>query len=746
MTQAENSSSDSLVWLNCVEPLEEKPQRTPHSVMIQLPKDAVILNSIADSDAKENSAKLFRLTVSEQVSAPFSAEFEFFSYYPLDLGKILSSDNKLVARAIIAFSASKKEGALLHYLSGYLADITSRGVVMVQEDRQSDDFCKYYYSARIASVQELLTHSLRRRCFVGYDLNNMNSDSLYREVETDNGQSEKFNNEMKEEIQKDEKEAMISLERTRRESVLKDDFNVLTVKLFEKLVENNKIEVLLKGIFNSFTEENSNIKADVDFLWYDDNAFRPVVNMATQFDETDANFLARMAHRYGYYWVGYFPPIKTDSNIREESTQKICEKIRFTNMMPQNLSILDDTFFTLSYDPSECEVDKMIKFVSFSKKFIKPNVVLKNTKDIYSSFSYLAKMDGDDESSTDYYKKWRYNEEICTSILINLCLDSALNTMKEHAVQDKSARKGDINNLMSNDFIDILIKSSKDKLDKYISDFYKNRTQYICAMRENEIASETLIMEGRMLISADTPDNYKIKVGQPFKILVPVNGEKYIFLDSILGDQYEKVVSESQVTFMPTQTQLKLVFVLPEVAGIQKEFRPATERRYSENTLSITAHVLSKKMQENPYFFPPPEFKSVKISGLLRAEVCQSTGKSAVPVIDKYGYYKLKYSFPVYYINSNIEEKGVTLPVPLVTYTGGSKTNATPGLYMPLINGSNVLIAFQEGDPDMPFIIGTTADTGDDAQQKAIFSSAQQSILQTHRGVSVRMNYSQDKS
>ncbi|OUJ12928.1 hypothetical protein [Acetobacter okinawensis] len=750
MTQAETTSSDDLVWLNCVEPLEDKAGRTPHSVMLQLPKKAIIASGIDDSDNKKNKAKLFRLTISEQVSVPFSAEVDFFSYYPLDMEKILTGDKGHTVRAVIAFSSiqpagSAEQAKTQHYMSGYLAELTSRGIVVVSENNQTDDLCRYYYRARIASVQELLTHSMRRCCYVGVDLKNTQTEESYREIQ-EQGDAQNSAAGGGSGTSDAGKEQNLG--------TLKEEFNALTQKSLQKSLNNDSIEMMISYYYSLISEEKSNIKADVDFLWFDDNKFRPSVNMATQFDETDANFLSRMGCRYGYYWVGYFPPLDAEKDIEQDSAKEFYEKIRFTNLSPQNLSNKEIPVFELSVDPRGSKLNGVIKLVSASRNVQQSKVKLQNLRDMFLSMSSLLIMGGSEEpvaedgsgkAERDYFDYWRYNEEISLTLLSAACIENAANFMKQKSKKDASVDGEHKNRPISDEEMEQLIKESRSDMDKIISDEYKAKTQYICALRENEIDAKSLVIEGKLLISPFAAENYTLKVGQPFKISVDTNSDDANFLGSLLGDQYGHASDESGLTFVPMRTELKLVFVLPEVAGIPLKFKPAMEQGYSENSLSMTAHAVTKKMQENPFFCLPPNFRDVFIPGLMRAQVCGGENDDAVPVIDKYGYYKIKYPFPIHFLNSTCDEVGETLPVPLIAFSGGCKTNDSPGLYIPLINGTDVLVAFQEGNPDAPCIVGTTPDIEIGAQQKAIFANERQSILQTHRGVSIRMNYSRKK-
>ncbi|MCK8784359.1 contractile injection system protein, VgrG/Pvc8 family [Roseomonas sp. NAR14] len=133
--------------------------------------------------------------------------------------------------------------------------------------------------------------------------------------------------------------------------------------------------------------------------------------------------------------------------------------------------------------------------------------------------------------------------------------------------------------------------------------------------------------------------------------------------------------------------------------------------------------------------YRPPRRTPVPVmAGMWRATI-QGGGRSgpqqndtSQPYLDPNGHYHVLLPFP----DNNGDPAALWAPLRLTTAFGGT----TEGLHQPLRPGTNVLLAFEHGNPDRPFIVGLLPDEG---QKSPVTSNnPRQGILRSFSGIVVK--------
>jgi type VI secretion system secreted protein VgrG len=121
------------------------------------------------------------------------------------------------------------------------------------------------------------------------------------------------------------------------------------------------------------------------------------------------------------------------------------------------------------------------------------------------------------------------------------------------------------------------------------------------------------------------------------------------------------------------------------------------------------------------------------VSGLVHATICSPASAGGYASLDSKGRYRARFHFPeaVFDANNNpVTDDDAGLPVPLRAMQ--LHAGAASGIHFPLLKDAEVLVAFTDGDPDRPVILGSLPNPANpslvtDANNK-------ENILKTPRG------------
>jgi type VI secretion system secreted protein VgrG len=131
-------------------------------------------------------------------------------------------------------------------------------------------------------------------------------------------------------------------------------------------------------------------------------------------------------------------------------------------------------------------------------------------------------------------------------------------------------------------------------------------------------------------------------------------------------------------------------------------------------------------------FAPEISVSRPVVSGLAHATV-YSADTAGYALLDSQGRYNVQFPFAeaVYDANNNPVTSGVSVPLRAMQIHAG----AASGIHFPLLNGAEVLVAFTDGDPDRPVILGALPNTAN----LSVVTSAnnKENVLKTQQGHSL---------
>ncbi|RLM22928.1 type VI secretion system Vgr family protein [Brenneria goodwinii] len=162
--------------------------------------------------------------------------------------------------------------------------------------------------------------------------------------------------------------------------------------------------------------------------------------------------------------------------------------------------------------------------------------------------------------------------------------------------------------------------------------------------------------------------------------------------ERLLNNQHQLSGKSNASTLAPGQ-MLEIVGGVPDsfAKGVLITTISAGARRDSSYTLKFTGIPYS----ETVGFRPEPEARP-RIAGTLPARVTSITAGDTYAHLDKMGRYRVKFDFDLDNWKTGYESLWVRLAKP---YSGD-----TYGMHLPLLAGTEVAIAFEEGNPDRPYI------------------------------------------
>ncbi|MCG8214056.1 type VI secretion system Vgr family protein, partial [Brenneria goodwinii] len=161
--------------------------------------------------------------------------------------------------------------------------------------------------------------------------------------------------------------------------------------------------------------------------------------------------------------------------------------------------------------------------------------------------------------------------------------------------------------------------------------------------------------------------------------------------ERLLNNQHQLSGKSNASTLAPGQ-MLEIVGGVPDsfAKGVLITTISAGARRDSSYTLTFTGIPYS----ETVGFRPEPEARP-RIAGTLPARVTSITAGDTYAHLDKMGRYRVKFDFDLDNWKTGYESLWVRLAKP---YSGD-----TYGMHLPLLAGTEVAIAFEEGNPDRPY-------------------------------------------
>ncbi|WP_053085570.1 type VI secretion system Vgr family protein [Brenneria goodwinii] len=162
--------------------------------------------------------------------------------------------------------------------------------------------------------------------------------------------------------------------------------------------------------------------------------------------------------------------------------------------------------------------------------------------------------------------------------------------------------------------------------------------------------------------------------------------------ERLLNNQHQLSGKSNASTLAPGQ-MLEIVGGVPDsfAKGVLITTISAGARRDSSYTLKFTGIPYS----ETVGFRPTPKARP-RIAGTLPARVTSITAGDTYAHLDKMGRYRVKFDFDLDNWKTGYESLWVRLAKP---YSGD-----TYGMHLPLLAGTEVAIAFEEGNPDRPYI------------------------------------------
>ncbi|ATA23326.1 type IV secretion protein Rhs [Brenneria goodwinii] len=162
--------------------------------------------------------------------------------------------------------------------------------------------------------------------------------------------------------------------------------------------------------------------------------------------------------------------------------------------------------------------------------------------------------------------------------------------------------------------------------------------------------------------------------------------------ERLLNNQHQLSGKSNASTLAPGQ-MLEIAGGVPAIfaKGIVITTISAGARRDSSYMLTFTGIPYS----ETVGFRPEPEARP-RIAGTLPARVTSITAGDTYAHLDKMGRYRVKFDFDLDNWKTGYESLWVRLAKP---YSGD-----TYGMHLPLLAGTEVAIAFEEGNPDRPYI------------------------------------------
>jgi type VI secretion system secreted protein VgrG len=159
----------------------------------------------------------------------------------------------------------------------------------------------------------------------------------------------------------------------------------------------------------------------------------------------------------------------------------------------------------------------------------------------------------------------------------------------------------------------------------------------------------------------------------------------------------------------------------------QAGFIPGTAQGYRN---AFTCHPLSLGPYAPECATPPP-----LVPGLLRAQV-DASGDGTYAELDGRGRYKVMFFFPEKVIHTDADdptEGNRSIPLRMIQPHVGEAS----GIHFPLLKGVEVLVAFTDGDPDRPVILGAVPNP----EHPSVVADAneQTNVIRTPGGHSITM-------
>jgi type VI secretion system secreted protein VgrG len=138
-----------------------------------------------------------------------------------------------------------------------------------------------------------------------------------------------------------------------------------------------------------------------------------------------------------------------------------------------------------------------------------------------------------------------------------------------------------------------------------------------------------------------------------------------------------------------------------------------------------------------------PELRAGRpsVGGLVHAKI-DASGSGAYAELDKDGRYKVKFFFPEKVIAADavVEQDGnYSIPLRMMQAHAG----ASSGIHFPLLKGAEVLVAFTDGDPDRPVIMGAMPNP--EHPSVVVDESSRENIIKTPGGHTISLTDTEGK-
>jgi uncharacterized protein involved in type VI secretion and phage assembly len=174
--------------------------------------------------------------------------------------------------------------------------------------------------------------------------------------------------------------------------------------------------------------------------------------------------------------------------------------------------------------------------------------------------------------------------------------------------------------------------------------------------------------------------------------------------------------------------------------------RPGDDRTlYWNRFRAVPAQVTGPGGATGFTYRPPRRARPPRVATLRHATVVSTVEEQVAPDLDDSGSYLVMPDFPLETVSgSGDPPKGLRMPrlaqfaLPSLPTPGSGRLPA--GLHMPLRPGQAVLVGFNAGDPDQPFIAGLLPDPSQPSPvTSSVAGQPKQSVLRTTSGLTVRI-------
>ncbi|WP_133771002.1 type VI secretion system Vgr family protein [Pseudomonas graminis] len=227
--------------------------------------------------------------------------------------------------------------------------------------------------------------------------------------------------------------------------------------------------------------------------------------------------------------------------------------------------------------------------------------------------------------------------------------------------------------------------------------------------------------------------------GEPYKVLgdkldqdEDLEGESGFFYGRLRHERY--LNNQTRLSGISSSASLGLAQVLAISGGAPQAFEPgAVLTRLRLRAARDRSFELS--FEAIPYSesvcFRPPLLAKPQIAGTVPARVTSSLANDPYSHIDREGRYKVSFLFDRDSWEVGEESLWLRLARP---YAGD-----THGLHLPLICGTEVAIAFEQGDPDRPYIAHALHDSRHPDHVTLLRSDYKRNVLRTPANNKLRM-------